>query len=30
MDAGIISPLLKENVSEMDVETVNEETVLSL
>jgi len=28
--AGIISPVLKENVSEMDLETLNEETDLSL
>jgi len=28
--AGIISPALKENVSETDLETVNEETDFSL
>ena len=30
VDAGIISSLLQENVSEMDLDTLNEEIVLSL
>ena len=30
VDAGIISSLLQENVSEMELDTVNEDTDLSL